>query len=558
MDHGRAGRDLLSSSRPTGRSTPGEAGVGQASADVDESPATNSHARNAARGGGWFGATGVRAGLPLFAVLVVQALLSVRLLGADTAFVDEAAYLWAGHLEWAHWLHGVAIPPFSSYFSGAPVLYPPLGALADSVGGLTGARVLSLIFMLGATVLLWDVTSRMFGRQAGFFAAALFAVAGPTLHLGAFATYDAMSLFLLALAAWLVAGAGAEEEAVGRMAGAGAVLALANATAYSTVLFDPVIVALALVIALPSGRRLAARRCGSLVTVLLSLMIGGVLLGGNSYWQGITQTTVGRAAGAASPLRVLQDALSWTGVIIVLAICGVVASWISHRYAARTWLLVVLTAAALLGPLEQAHLHTLDALNKHVGLGAWFAAIAAGYAVDRFITAAPAGQPRTMSCAACVIALAFPASLGITQSREFATSWANSATFIDIFRPLATRGSGHLLVEDPSIAEYYLPAGSQWQRWSSTRNIVLPGGSNTGGPTRGGVVGAGDPAAFDRYIAAHYFSFIALNFSDTTALDHRIATEVHKSPYYRTVGVVPYYIGTTKGTYIIYRYEPPK
>ena len=75
---------------------------------------------------------GSQAGLPLFAVLVVQALLSVRLLGADTAFVDEAAYLWAGHLEWAHWLHGVAIPPFSSYFSGAPVLYPPLGALADS------------------------------------------------------------------------------------------------------------------------------------------------------------------------------------------------------------------------------------------------------------------------------------------------------------------------------------------------------------------------------------------------------------------------------------------
>ena len=138
---------------------------------------------------------------------MVQAVLSVRLLGADTAFMDEAAYLWAGHLEWAHWLHGAAMPPFSSYFSGAPVMYPPLGALADSVGGLAGARLLSLAFMLGTTVLLWGVTSRLFGRRAAFFAAALFAVAGPTLHLGAFATYDAMSLFLLALAAWLVVGA---------------------------------------------------------------------------------------------------------------------------------------------------------------------------------------------------------------------------------------------------------------------------------------------------------------------------------------------------------------
>jgi len=557
MDRSQAGRDLLSSQVAEG-STQGEAGSGRATADADASSATTSNAPKAGRGGGWFGGTGVRAGLPLFAVLVVQTLLSVRLLGADTAFVDEAAYLWAGHLEWAHWLHGVAIPPFSAYFSGAPVMYPPLGALADSLGGLTGARVLSLVFMLGATVLLWDVTSRLFGRQAGFFAAALFAVAGPTLHLGAFATYDAMSLFLLALAAWLVAGAGEQQEAVGRMAGAGAVLALANATAYSSVLFDPVIVALALVIALPSGRRLAARRCGSLVTVLVALIIAGALLGGSSYWQGITQTTLGRAAGVASPLRVLQDAWSWTGVIIVLAICGVVASWVSHRYAARTWLLVVLTAAALLGPLEQAHLHTLDALNKHVGLGAWFAAIAAGYAVDRFITAAPVGQPRTMTCAACVIALAFPASLGATQSREFATSWPNSASFIAIFRPLASHSTGHLLVEDPSIAEYYLAAGHNWQRWSSTRNIVRPGGTSTGGPIHGDVVGAGDPAVFEHYIAHGYFSLVALNFDDTTALDHGIATELHRSPLYHTIGVVPYDIGTTMGTYVIYRYEPPK
>jgi len=556
MDRSQAGRDLLSSQVTEG-SAQSEAGSGRATAGADEAPVTSRRAVKTARGGGWFAGTRARAGLPLLAVLVVQTLLSARLLGADTAFVDEAAYLWAGHLEWAHWLHGVAIPPFSAYFSGSPVIYPPLGALADSVGGLTGARVLSLVFMLGATVLLWDVTSRMFGRQAGFFAAALFAVAGPTLHLGAFATYDAIALFLLAVAAWLVAGAAEQQEAVGRMAGAGAVLALANATAYSSVLFDPVIVALALVIALPSGRRLAARRCGALVTVLVAVLLLGVLLGGTSYWQGITQTTLARAAGAASTLQVLADAWSWSGIIVTLALCGVITSWVSRRFAAQTWLLAVLTAAALLGPLEQAHLHTLDALNKHVGLGAWFAAIAAGYAVDKFISASPAGQPRTLTCSACVIALALPVSLGATQSHEFATSWPDSSTFTAVFRPLASQG-GHLLVEDPSIAEYYLPAGSHWQRWSSTRNIVLPGGTNTGGPTHGGVVGAGDPAAFDRYIAQHYFSFIALNFTDTTALDHHIATLVHRSRYYTTVDVVPYYIGSTKGTYIIYKYEPPK
>ena len=344
------------------------------------------------RVGGWWG----RGWLPLLLVLVVQAGLSARLLGADTAFQDEAAYLWAGHLEWAHWLHGAVIPPFASYFSGAPVMYPPLGALADSVGGLTGARLLSLVFMLGATVAAVGCDGPAVRPAAPRSSPrALFAVSGPTLHLGAFATYDAMSLFLLAL--WRPGWWPAPRNSRRRRAG------WPRPAWYSRWPTPRRIPQPCSIRSswpwpsssrYPSGRRLAARRCGCPGHGAVSLIIAGVLLGGNSYWQGITQTTLGRAAGAASPLRVLQDALSWTGVIIVLAICGVVASWVSHRYAARTWLLVVLTAAALLGPLEQAHLHTLDALNKHVGLGAWFAAIAAGYAVDRFITAAPAGQPR--------------------------------------------------------------------------------------------------------------------------------------------------------------------
>ena len=140
-------------------------------------------------------------------------------------------------------LHGTPIPPFPSYFSGAPVIYPPLAALADSVGGLAAARVLSLVFMLGATTLLWATARLLFGRRAAFFAAALFAVLGPTLHLGAFATYDAMSLFLLALASWLVVRAGERQDATGWMIAAGAALALANATAYSSALFDPVVLA---------------------------------------------------------------------------------------------------------------------------------------------------------------------------------------------------------------------------------------------------------------------------------------------------------------------------
>jgi len=496
----------------------------------------------------------------LLAVLVVQALLSVRLVRADTAYADEATYLWAGHLEWAHLLHGAPIPPFPAYFSGAPVIYPPLGAVADSIGGLAGARVLSLVFMLGATVLLWGTARKLFGRRAAFFSAALFAVLGPTLHLGAFATYDALQTVLVALAAWCVVSASDGMRGTGWMIAAGSALAVANAAAYSSIVFDLVVLMLALLTAVPSGGRVAARRCATLLITVAVLMTVAALLGGSDYFAGFERTTVAPAPNGGSPLTVLAHSWSWAGLVAVLAVCGVFLSWAGRQGWAQTWLLAVLAAAAVLGPLNQARLHDIASLDEHVGLGAWFAAIAAGYAVDRFITAAPAGRMRAVTSGACVVALAFPVTLGTSQSWALATGWPNASSFIAILRPLADHGHGRLLVEDASIARYYLPAGSQWQRWSSTRNIVLPSGAFTGGPaSTASVASGGNPGVYAEFITHGYFSIIALNFADTTALDHRIADQLHRDPRYSTIDVVPYGIEVPplgKGTYVIWRYEP--
>ena len=59
----------------------------------------------------------------LLVILAVQAVLTLRM--NNTAFEDEALYLYSGHLEIAHWLHGTPLQGnYASYFSGAPVLYP--------------------------------------------------------------------------------------------------------------------------------------------------------------------------------------------------------------------------------------------------------------------------------------------------------------------------------------------------------------------------------------------------------------------------------------------------
>jgi len=500
---------------------------------------------------------------PLAAVLAVQALLSLRLVRADTAFEDESAYLWAGHLEWAHLLHGTPLPPFSSYFSGSPLIYPPLGALADSVGGLTAARILSLVFMLGASVALWSTTKRLHGQRAAFFATALFALLGPTLHLGAFATYDAMSMFLVALAAWLVVRAGDREDATVWMLAAGVTLAVANATAYSSALFDPIVILLALAVAFPKpGGKLAAGRAVALLAVVTLLVTLGLLIGGSSYLNGVEKTTLARVGGTDTMQSVLASSWSWTAVIVVASVGGVNASWVIQPRGAQTWRLTLLAAAALLVPIEQASMHTTASLNKHVDLGAWFAAIAAGYTIDKFIAVAPVGNMRAITGGACVVALSFPISLGADQSHAFSTSWPNSSAFITILGPLADHGTGRLLVEDPTIAEYYLHVeGSQWQRWSSTRNIISRLGTPTGGPSdKAGIVGAGNAGTFAMYIKEGYFSLVALSFSDTVSLDKSIAADLRRNRYYHVIQIVPYGSGPsgpTPGTYVIWRYEPP-
>ena len=168
--------------------------------------------------------------------MLMQAALTLRM--RNTAFEDEALYLYVGHLEIAHWLHGTALQgDYPSYFSGAPVLYPVLGALFDSIGGLTAARALSLAEMLAATGLLYTMSRLLFNERVALCAAITFAVAEPTLFLGNLATYDATALCLLAVAAWLVVRTAAFRWPAYLLAAPVAVLAVA--AKYASLLFVP-------------------------------------------------------------------------------------------------------------------------------------------------------------------------------------------------------------------------------------------------------------------------------------------------------------------------------
>ncbi|MBC3844314.1 glycosyltransferase family 39 protein [Streptacidiphilus sp. 4-A2] len=173
-------------------------------------------------------------------------MLSLRL--TNTAFEDEALYLYAGHVEIAHLFHGVPnYGGFDGYFSGAPTLYPVLAAAVDSVWGLTGVRLMSLLFMLVATSCLYSITRRIFNERAGLCAAALFSFADPTLFMGNFATYDAMAVFLLAITTWIVVYTAHRHWAL--MLTAAPVAVLACGVKYASALFLPTIAVLLVLLA---------------------------------------------------------------------------------------------------------------------------------------------------------------------------------------------------------------------------------------------------------------------------------------------------------------------
>src|ERR1700761_9339792 len=277
----------------------------------------------AARGGRLLGHL---SGLFLIGVLTVQAVWSLELVWSNTAFVDEATYLSAGHAIIAHWLHGTPLAGYSSYFSGAPVLYPPVGALADSLGGLAGARILSLVFMLGATALLWSMTGKLFGGRAAGCAAAMFAVLGPTLRLGAFATFDAMALLLLAAAAWCVVSARTHDDSTKLLVAGTILLALANAAKYSTVLCDPAVVALAgLTTARHRGAKAGVARAGYVAAGTTGLISVLFAVGGAGYAAGVLATTVAHTGGSPARLA-LGDSWKWVGLICLIAAAGAVVA----------------------------------------------------------------------------------------------------------------------------------------------------------------------------------------------------------------------------------------
>jgi 4-amino-4-deoxy-L-arabinose transferase-like glycosyltransferase len=485
----------------------------------------------------------------LLGILVVQALLSLQL--QNTAFQDEALYLYAGHLELDHLQHGRPVPgEFTAYFSGSPVLYPTLAAAIDSAFGLAGARALSLVFMLGATVLLYSLSRLLFNERAALCAAALFATTQSTLFLGHFATYDAAAIFLLALAAWIVVRT-ADTSTIPACLVAAPVLALGVVIKYATLMFVPSVVVLAALTAFVHRRWEGLVLRGILLcTFTAAILAGALAFAGKGYVDAVRATTTARASGDTDPVDLLLDCLQWGGGLLALGLFGTVSYVRRERLGevprvtrdddrARPWRLAlgaVLCGTALLAPAYQIHLHTAVSLHKHVGYGLLFAAPMAGVGLSR-IMGAHFRYPQL-----AIISWVALLTLGITQSQHLYRGWADSTQMVATLRQ-QLEPNRRFLVENDAVPKYYLRAKTTPEQWTSTYFIDY---TDSSGKRLSG--GEGYRAA----LSDGYFDVIVLDWTVTKELDDALVRQLRTNDRYRLLGRLPFRTSYGEGHYEIW------
>jgi 4-amino-4-deoxy-L-arabinose transferase-like glycosyltransferase len=472
-------------------------------------------------------------------ILAVQAVLSLRLIRTNTAFIDEATYLYAGSQELQHWIHNTPVQDYQTFFSGSPAIYPPIGAMADAIGGLTAARLLGLAFVMGATVLLYATAKNLFDRRTAYLAAALFTALGVTQFLSAFATFDPMALFLLALSGYLVIGRRHDWDSLDTTVTvtliAPAILALDNATKYATALWDPILIGLAVCAPAIAGRTWRyALGVGARFTVVLGAILAlGLVVGKRKYWQGIVQTTVTRSSahnpGMGQPASlVFHDAWRWIGMLLILVALGVAAIIAARMRGPLLAVGILLAAAAVAAPLNQARIGTTTSLQKHVVFGAWFGCVLAGYGLRRVLT-------WRLPVVAGIFGLLAAGTLYYTaQATTFYRGWSReNPAFITALARLTPPGTGRYLIEGHSDIPAYYTGRANSLQWKEAN---LDSYSYVDPQTGAYLL---DVPAYADAIKHRAFALIVLNFTISAGNDYAIEQDIRKYGGYHLLTHLP-------------------
>ena len=482
---------------------------------------------------------------PLALILCLQCVVSIATL-RNTAFQDEALYLYAGRQILHNWNGGpVPLDDYASYFSGYPEFYPVIGGFLDMIGGLELARDFSVACMLGVTGAVYWITARLYDRPAAIFAAATYASTGVVLFVGRLATYDAMSLCLIALAAVLSVQVSMSKHPWTSLA-VGPVLVLAILAKYAALLFvSPVLGILAVLSLVFIGwRRALVRLALTLASFALSLGIAYDTLNREAL-KGVISTTTNRAVSLKSPrMSLLIHVLHLGGVFYLIAFLGLLLIF-RLQWRSRV-LALILFGSSWLPPVYHIYKQEPVSLDKHIAYGLFFAAPLAGYAL-----AWVSGYERQLSpsfyrgywlAGVGVVMAVF--ALGLNQSRSLFSEWANTSGLTYGLDTQLRDGTGRLMVEDIEVARYDAMNITQPWQWGS---LYYPYYVDHAGQQL-----YGDPA-LAQAVKDRYYNWVELSFNYIPGEAYFLAGQMAATKNYDLIAVIPFENSYGEGHFYLWR-----
>jgi 4-amino-4-deoxy-L-arabinose transferase-like glycosyltransferase len=474
--------------------------------------------------------------VPIWAILALQTVASLGL--RNTAFQDEALYLYAGR-QYFNFLRGgpPVTEPYGQYFAGLPYFYPLLAGIVDSVGGLEAARLLSLGFMLLVTLLVYQMTAFLYNRSSALVAAALFSIQGVVLYLGHFATFDAMCLFLLALATVLAVRADWRSWWF-TAAVVGVVLALAIAAKFAALLFTPSVVA---ILAWQLLRKHGWKQAVLAGTIAGAIAVTGLAvpaLVDKNVLIGLTHTTTERVAIIpTSRIAIAERAALLAGGLVLLGGIGLIL-------AGRRGVVVALIflGSTLLAPGYHIYKTEIVSLQKHVVFSLFFAAPLAGYAVTRISGIGQgtfANRRWIVVLAVCLLAF----SIGVQQAGELFREWPNTQALMNVLLT-QVRPSGRYLAEEMEVPRYYLQNTVAFWQWNQLYWFYY---TDKQGRQLSGV------EAYKAAISEGYFNLVILRYGPNVATDYAIESGLKSGEHYELIARIPETTAFGSGNYWVWR-----
>lgn len=478
--------------------------------------------------------------MPLAVILILQTVI-VAASARNTAFQDEALYIYAGRQIFDELLGRPVIhQPWALQFTGLAYAHPLLSGIIDRYLGFEATRLLSLAWMLVATIAVYDLTRFLFDRESALFAAAAYAVQGPVLFLSGLTTHDAMTVGLLGVALLLATQTRGHRARVSAVA-VGACLFLAMISLYGGSLFIPSVLALLgwqtrERAGLGSAIRIVGWALGTfvLLTAILYLTVP-------AFSASLIESTLARSIDVPVPrLDLAWLTIAGGGPFIVVVLAGFVLA------VRRNWFIALLLFGTMfLAPVYHLYKEEPISLFKHLAYGSLFGAPLVGSALARLVRHPrlhAIGPLRNTSWIFGLAAIVLLFGHGLRQAQIQYALWPDSRGLVELLRTQIHPGT-RILAEEAEVPRYYLREVTTVEQWDGLYFLEY---RNQAGER------LTDDAAYRAAIDDGYFDIIVLRFGFSVDRARAIAIEIEKSHRYQVLARIPFSLSIGDGAYTVW------